>query len=135
MEGSALASQALYGDCKSSLQWTASCLDSIERYNSRFRAVITSTRDIAEADSQVAEQASSRGECLGPLHGVPIGIKDMFPVVGHPVTFGSAFFSDEVASRDAEVVRHMRGAGAGDCFKGEHARVRLWRDRLKPALW
>ena len=53
-----------------------------------------------------------RGDTLGPLHGVPITIKDNVPIAGLPLANGSAAFADLVPAADAAVVRRIRAAGA-----------------------
>ena len=68
--------------------------------------------DAARADAQAAEAAVMRGDTLGPLHGVPITIKDNVPIAGLPLANGSAAFADFVPAADAAVVRRIRAAGA-----------------------
>jgi amidase len=53
-----------------------------------------------------------RGDTLGPLHGVPVGIKDITPTAGIRTTWGSTLFADHVPAEDAEVVRRIKRAGA-----------------------
>ena len=53
-----------------------------------------------------------KGEPLGPLHGLPIGIKDITPTAGIRTTFASPLLKDNVPSEDAEVVRRLKAAGA-----------------------
>ena len=59
-----------------------------------------------------AEQAVTNGEKLGPLHGLPFGVKDMIDVKGLPTTFGSEAFRDNIATKDDAIVAAMRKAGA-----------------------
>jgi len=59
-----------------------------------------------------AERDITAGRILGPLHGVPVGIKDIIDVAGQPTTCHSKIMLDHVAATDAEVVRRLRGAGA-----------------------
>ncbi len=66
----------------------------------------------ARADAKTAEAAVMRGDTLGPLHGVPITIKDNVPIAGLPLAQGSVAFADVVPPADAAVVRRIRGAGA-----------------------
>src|SRR5690606_28491560 len=54
----------------------------------------------------------ARGEPRGPLHGIPVGLKDLVDVAGVPTTAASAAYADRVAERDAEVVERLRAAGA-----------------------
>jgi aspartyl-tRNA(Asn)/glutamyl-tRNA(Gln) amidotransferase subunit A len=67
--------------------------------------------ETARADAQAAEQAVMRGDALGPLHGVPITIKDNVPIAGLPLANGSACFAGVVPPADAAVVRSIRAAG------------------------
>ena len=66
----------------------------------------------ARAEAASADAAIARGDPLGPLHGVPFTVKEVIGVAGMPTTNGSVLLRDRVASRDAEVVRRLRGAGA-----------------------
>ena len=68
-------------------------------------------REAAAADAARAAAARGEGPPLGPLHGVPVGIKDNIDVAGVPTTVGTSFFP-EPAARDAECVRRLRAAGA-----------------------
>jgi len=66
----------------------------------------------ARADARAAEAAVMRGDKLGPLHGVPITIKDNVAIAGLPLANGSAAFLDAVPPADAVVVQRIRQAGA-----------------------
>lgn len=68
--------------------------------------------DDARAAARRAEAAVQRGEELGPLHGVPVGVKDQMNVTGARVTFGTHLLADYVATEDAPVVTGLRRAGA-----------------------
>ena len=68
--------------------------------------------DQAREDARVAEAAVMRGDTLGPLHGVPITIKDNVPIAGLPLAQGSVCFADVVPPADAAVVLRIRAAGA-----------------------
>jgi aspartyl-tRNA(Asn)/glutamyl-tRNA(Gln) amidotransferase subunit A len=68
--------------------------------------------DAARQDARAVEAAVMRGDALGPLHGVPITIKDNVPIAGLPLAQGSACFADVVPPADATVVRRIRAAGA-----------------------
>jgi aspartyl-tRNA(Asn)/glutamyl-tRNA(Gln) amidotransferase subunit A len=68
--------------------------------------------DTARADARAAEAAVMRGDKLGPLHGVPITIKDNVAIAGLPLANGSAVFLDAVPPADAVVVQRIRQAGA-----------------------
>ncbi len=96
--------------------------------------------DAALRAAAEAERAVMRGDALGPLHGVPIAIKDFTPTAGLTTTRGSAAFRDFVPDADALIVRRLRGAGAimvGKTTTPEFAfssftRSPTWGDTLNP---
>ena len=67
--------------------------------------------DEARSEARERADAVARGEALGPLHGVPIAVKDLFDVSGWPTTGCSEAYAGRVATRDADVVRRLRAAG------------------------
>jgi aspartyl-tRNA(Asn)/glutamyl-tRNA(Gln) amidotransferase subunit A len=68
--------------------------------------------DGARRAAQVAELAVMRGEALGPLHGIPVSVKDLIDVAGLPARYGSLLMKDNVARADAPAVERLRRAGA-----------------------
>jgi amidase len=90
----------------------AAHLAAIERVNPQVNAMVTVAAESARAAARAAEAAAMRGEALGPLHGVPVGIKDITPTAGIRTTWGSMLFADHVPAEDAEVVRRIKRAGA-----------------------
>jgi aspartyl-tRNA(Asn)/glutamyl-tRNA(Gln) amidotransferase subunit A len=88
------------------------CLDRIERLNPVLNAFITVTHETAMAQARVAEDEIQRGEWRGPLHGIPIGLKDLIDTAGVRTTCGSALFADRVPTEDADVVQRLKRAGA-----------------------
>ncbi|MFZ0801781.1 MAG: amidase [Terriglobales bacterium] len=88
------------------------CLAKIERLNPVLDAFITVTAELALAQARQAEAEIQRGQWRGPLHGVPIGLKDIVDTAGTRTTAASALFKDRIPSQDAEVVRRLRNAGA-----------------------
>ncbi len=91
---------------------TRACLGRVGRLNPRLNAFITVTADRALADARVAEREIVNGQWRGPLHGIPVALKDLFDTAGVRTTAGSAVFADRVPSEDAEVVRRLKAAGA-----------------------
>ena len=91
---------------------TEAYLAAIERLDPVLNAYITVTADQARADARQAEADIGRGDWRGPLHGVPLGIKDLFDVAGVPNTMGSKILADNVPARDATLVEKLRSAGA-----------------------
>ena len=88
------------------------CLARIEQLNPVLNAFITITAEPALAQAREAEVEMQRGKWLGPLHGIPIALKDLFDTAGVRTTAGSALFKDRIPNEDAEVVRRLKAAGA-----------------------
>ena len=86
-------------------------LDRIERLNGQFLAYLTVLRDEALAAAREAEQEIARGQYRGPLHGIPIALKDLFAVKGVRLTCGSKILADHIADSDATVVTRLNQAG------------------------
>ena len=80
----------------------------------------------AEAAAVEAERAVLRGDELGPLHGVPVTVKDSFDTAGVRSTRGSLLFADHVPARDATAVRRLREAGAIALAKANLPEFALW---------
>ncbi len=87
-------------------------LERIERLNPRVNAIVTLVPERAMSDARAADEALGRGEDVGPLHGLPVAHKDLFPTRGIRTTYGSQVFKDFVPEEDALIVQRMRGAGA-----------------------
>jgi aspartyl-tRNA(Asn)/glutamyl-tRNA(Gln) amidotransferase subunit A len=87
-------------------------LDRIERLNPTLNAFCLVTADAARQAAQAAERAVMRGEALGPLHGVPVSIKDLVITRGVRTMRGSKLYEDDVPSEDAPVVERLKAAGA-----------------------
>lgn len=91
---------------------TQACLAKIERLNPTLNAFITVTAESALASAREAEAEIQRGRYRGPLHGIPIALKDLYDTAGVRTTAGSGVFQDRVPAADAEVVRRLKAAGA-----------------------
>jgi aspartyl-tRNA(Asn)/glutamyl-tRNA(Gln) amidotransferase subunit A len=96
----------------SPVELTDLLLRRIQELNPKLNAYVTVTADEARAMAKRAEQAVVKGEKLGPLHGVPISVKDLFFMKGVRNAAGSLFFKDYVPQEDAVVVERVRKAGA-----------------------
>ncbi len=96
----------------SPVELTQACLDRIEQLNPALNAFITVTGESALAEARVAEIEIARGDWRGPLHGIPVALKDLIDTAGTRTTAGSALFEHRVPAEDAEVVRRLRQAGA-----------------------
>ena len=87
-------------------------LAQIERVNPSVNAFIQIFADEAREAAKLAEQSQMRGEFAGPLHGVPVTIKDSFDIAGYATSCGSRFFLDKIAGQDATAVQRLKRAGA-----------------------
>lgn len=96
----------------SPIEITEEHLDHIRERNERTNAFITITEDLAREMAAEAERAVEEGEPLGPLHGVPVAIKDLDDVKGVRTTSGSLLFEDRVADDDSPFVARLKEAGA-----------------------
>jgi Asp-tRNA(Asn)/Glu-tRNA(Gln) amidotransferase A subunit family amidase len=88
------------------------CLARIAAVNPAVNAVVALDADRARAAARAAEAAVMRGDALGALHGLPIGIKDTQETAGLRTTFGSPLFADHVPEADEACVARLRAAGA-----------------------
>jgi len=91
---------------------TRACLANIAAHDRTLNAFVTVTAESALAEAKQAETEIRAGTWRGPLHGIPIALKDNIDTVGVRTTAGSALFADRVPSEDAEVVRRLKAAGA-----------------------
>ena len=87
-------------------------LDRIERLQPRVNAYITVTAELALRQARQAESELDAGDWRGPLHGIPIALKDNMDTAGIRTTAAGALFADRVPEEDAEVYRRLRAAGA-----------------------
>ena len=95
-----------------------------ERLNPLLNAFITLAAESALEAARQAEREIAAGNYRGPLHGIPIGLKDVFNTAGIRTTNGSSFYRDYVPKEDAAAVRTLRDAGAaiiGKCNLHEFA--------------
>ena len=94
----------------SPVELTEATLRRIDAHNDALGAFITVTHDLAMEQAREAEAAVMRGDPLGPLHGIPVPIKDLEGVAGVRFTHGSVP-ADEIADIDALCVERIRAAG------------------------
>ena len=106
------ASELVRSKTVSPVELTSTCLKRIDIYNPALNAFITVTRDQAITDARACEAEQLRGEWRGPLHGVPVALKDNIDTAGIRTTAASELFKDRIPSTDAEVVRRLKNAGA-----------------------
>jgi aspartyl-tRNA(Asn)/glutamyl-tRNA(Gln) amidotransferase subunit A len=105
------AASALRARSVSSLELTEACLQQITS-RANLNAFITVTADVAREQARAADAALARGEDRGPLHGIPIALKDVFETKGIRTTCGSLFFRDHVPAADSTVAAKLAAAGA-----------------------
>ena len=96
----------------SSVEVTEAYLARIEKHNPALNAYLKVFEAEALTAAKKADQEIAAGTVRGPLHGVPIALKDIIDIAGHVTTAGGVLLSDEPASEDAEVVARLRNAGA-----------------------
>ncbi|PYX51108.1 MAG: Asp-tRNA(Asn)/Glu-tRNA(Gln) amidotransferase subunit GatA [Acidobacteria bacterium] len=96
----------------SPVEITRDCLARIEKSNPALNAFITVMTESALADARQAEAEILRGNWRGPVHGVPVALKDLIDTAGVRTTAASALYKDRIPEQDAEVVRRLRQAGA-----------------------
>jgi aspartyl-tRNA(Asn)/glutamyl-tRNA(Gln) amidotransferase subunit A len=93
-------------------QLTEACLARIEIYNPKLNTFITILREQARAQAHELEIEQRAGKLRGPLHGIPIALKDNVDTAGIRTTAASALFDDRIPEHDAEVARRLKAAGA-----------------------
>jgi len=90
---------------------TRACLERIETLDPKLNAFVTVTAESALAAARAAEGEIARSGSRGPLHGIPIALKDLVDTRGVRTTAGSRVFEDRVPAEDAEIVRRLGAAG------------------------
>ncbi len=104
--------RALEGKSLSPVEVVRGLLDRIEERGGELNAFVTVTAEGALESAKRAEGEILAGRYRGPLHGAPVGVKDMILTRGVRTTMGSAFFEDHVPREDAAVVERLREAGS-----------------------
>lgn len=89
-----------------------SAFAAIDQHNARTNAFILVDREGARAAAKALDDESARGGDRGPLHGMPISIKDLIDIAGQPTTAGSRVRASHVAEKDALIITRLRDAGA-----------------------
>ncbi|MFH1016573.1 MAG: amidase [Pseudomonadota bacterium] len=96
----------------SPVELTRGCLERIEKLDPSLNAFITIAADAALVQARAAEKEITRGRYRGPLHGIPIGLKDVIDTAGLLTTAASGVYKDRIPTADAKVVRRVTEAGA-----------------------
>jgi aspartyl-tRNA(Asn)/glutamyl-tRNA(Gln) amidotransferase subunit A len=108
----AAAATEIAAGALSPVELTAAYLERIERFDPDVNAYITVTAERALADARALTDELAAGRSRGPLHGIPIGLKDNIDTAGTPTTAASAVYAGRVPTEDAAVVRRLHHAGA-----------------------
>ena len=87
-------------------------LDRIEKFNRKLECFATVTKDQALAEADAMDSLTSANINLGPLHGIPYGLKDLFDTKGVRTGWGAEPYKNRVPTEDAEIVKRLRAAGA-----------------------
>ena len=96
----------------SPVELTRTYLERIQRYDPHLHAFNLVLHDEALAEAETAEKEIASGNYRGPMHGIPIGVKDQFDIKGHPNTGGCDAYSDNIATEDCTIIARFRQAGA-----------------------
>ncbi len=96
----------------SSVELLRGYLERVDRLNPAINAIVVDDRERALKAAKAADRALAKGGPVGPLHGVPMTVKESFNIEGRPTTWGFPTFKDNVAGSDAVVVERLRSAGA-----------------------
>jgi aspartyl-tRNA(Asn)/glutamyl-tRNA(Gln) amidotransferase subunit A len=94
------------------MELVKACLAQIDAHNPKLNAFLTITRETALATAQALDDDGRAGRLRGPLHGIPIALKDNIDTAGIRTTAASAVFDNRVPDLDAEVVQRLKNAGA-----------------------
>lgn len=109
---SAIAARDLIGRrALSPVELAEACLARFDAVNPAVNAVVAMDREAVLAGAKAAEAAVAQGGPLGPLHGLPVGVKDMTDVTGLPTTYGCTLYSDNIAEADDPIITGLRAAG------------------------
>ncbi len=96
----------------SPVELTDACLARVEAAEPTLNAFITVTADQARASAKTAAGEIARGEYRGPLHGIPVALKDLFATAGVRTTAGSTILADNVPAEDSDPAARLKAAGA-----------------------
>ena len=105
-------SQKIKNKSLSPVELTRHCLKRIDTLNPELNAFVVVYREAAQKAAQQCAEDISRGDYRGPLHGVPIAVKDNCDIAGQPTTAGSKALLDNVPARDAAFIQTLRKVGA-----------------------
>lgn len=96
----------------SPVELTRAVLERINRLDGKLHSYITVTSELALEQARAAEREIAGGRYRGPLHGIPLAVKDLIHIKGVPTTCGSQVLAGRAAEFDATVIEKLKGAGA-----------------------
>jgi aspartyl-tRNA(Asn)/glutamyl-tRNA(Gln) amidotransferase subunit A len=105
------ASELLRSRRASPVDLVNACLARVDKYQATLNAYITVTRERALAEARAAEAEIRAGKWRGPLHGIPLALKDNIDTAGVRTTAASQLFENRIPTEDAEVYRRLKDAG------------------------
>jgi aspartyl-tRNA(Asn)/glutamyl-tRNA(Gln) amidotransferase subunit A len=117
----------------SPVELVTAVLDRIAAIDDRYLAYLAVLREAALDDARAAEAELARGRRRGPLHGIPVGLKDLVDMAGVETSGGSRAYRGRIAEADAEVVRQLRAGGA--VILGKHNLYELGTGLPMPGDW
>ncbi len=106
------AAEAIKGRRITPIDLVEQCFDAIDRWEKHVHAWVFVDREYARAEAKRLTDELANNKYRGPLHGIPIGVKDIFDVFDWPTACGSKLWANSVARQDAPVVAALRTAGA-----------------------
>ena len=106
------AAEAIKGRRVSPGDLVEQCLDAIERWEQHVQAWVFVDREYARAEANRLTNELEKNQYRGPLHGIPIGVKDIYDVFDWPTACGSKLWQNSIARQDAPIVASLRSAGA-----------------------
>jgi len=119
----------------SSVELTQAILDRINAVGDKLSAFVSVYHEEALEIAKAAESMMKVGYPLGPLHGVPIALKDNISLAGRATSAGSKILTNKTAAQDAEVVRRLKGAGANGITGIRPAIGRVSNREIIPLAW
>ena len=105
------ASRLIAAKQLSPVELTRACLERVHALDKKLHAFVHLTEERALADARIAERAIMAGGHSGPLHGIPIGLKDIVDTKGIPTTCQSKFLQDNIPDTDAACAEKLAAAG------------------------
>lgn len=83
----------------------------VDEYNGALNAIVVDVREQALEEAAAADEALAEGKPCGPLHGVPMTVKESYNLTGTPTTYGNPDWKENIATEDAEAVKRLKQAG------------------------